>query len=61
MKLIKFDLNINGIKVRTLDALQDNLTSELVTLYKKGTLQRWLQSYGFDAEKDSVAGVTKNC
>jgi hypothetical protein len=60
MKLIKFDLNINGIKVRTLDALQDNLTSELVTLYKKGTLQRWLQSYGFDAEKDSVAGVTDN-
>lgn len=60
MKSIKFDLNINGIKVRTLDALQDNLTAEILTLYRKSTLQRWLQSYGYEAEKETVLSVVDN-
>ncbi|GAB7526792.1 hypothetical protein [Paraburkholderia sp. 2C] len=60
MKSIKFDLNINGMKVRTLDALQDNLTAEILTLYRKSTLQRWLQSYGYDAERENVLAVSDN-
>ena len=60
MKSIKFDLNINGMKVRTLDALQDNLTAEILTLYRKSTLQRWLQSYGYEAEKENVLAVVDN-
>ena len=60
MKSIKFDLNINGTKVRTLDALQDNLTAEILTLYRKSTLQRWLQSYGYEAEKENVLSVVDN-
>lgn len=60
MKSIKFDLNINGMKVRTLDVLQDNLTAEILTLYRNHTLQRWLQSYGYDAEKEKVLSVADN-
>jgi hypothetical protein len=57
MKSIKFDLNINGVKVRTLDVLQENVTAEILTLYRKGTLQRWLQSYGYETEKENVAAI----
>ncbi|WP_213308655.1 hypothetical protein [Paraburkholderia sacchari] len=48
------------MKVRTLDALQDNLTAEILTLYRKSTLQRWLQSYGYDAEKENVLALVDN-
>lgn len=44
MKLIKFDLPINGIKVTTLDELRDNITDELLNLARSGQLERWLKT-----------------
>lgn len=44
MKLIKFDLPINGTKVKTLDELRDNLTDEIVPLARSGQLIRFLKS-----------------
>lgn len=42
MKLIKFDLPINGVKVKNIEELRDNLTDELVALARSGQLKRWL-------------------
>ena len=36
IKIIKFDLPINGSKVATLEALRDNLTDEIVQLARSG-------------------------
>lgn len=44
IKIIKFDLPINGTKVTTLEALRDNLTNEIVPLARSGQLERWFKS-----------------
>ena len=44
IKIIKFDLPINGTKVTTLEALRDNLTDEIVQLARSGQLERWFKS-----------------
>ena len=44
MKLIKFDLPINGTKVRSLEALRDNLSDEILALARRGQLERWLRT-----------------
>lgn len=57
MKLIKFDLPINGIKVKNIDELRDNLTDELVTLARKGQLERWLKTRQRNDLVQTVAGA----
>ena len=44
MKLIKFDLPINGTKVKNLEELRDNLTDEILILARSGQLERWLRT-----------------
>ena len=44
IKIIKFDLPINGTKVTTLEALRDNLTDEIVPLASSVQLERWFKS-----------------
>ena len=43
IKIIKFDLPINGTKVTTLEALRDNLTDEIVPLARSGQLGRVIE------------------
>lgn len=54
MKLIKFDLPINGTKVKNLDELRDNLTDELVPLARSGQLIRFFKSR---REDEIVRGI----
>jgi hypothetical protein len=44
MKLIKFDLLINGIKIKAVEELRDNFADEIVVIFKSGQLGRWLKS-----------------
>lgn len=44
MKPIKFDLTLNGARVRNLEELQDNFTVEILELHAKGILLKWLKS-----------------
>lgn len=59
IKIIKFDLPINGIKVKTLDELRDNLTDELVTLARSGQLERWLGSRKLTEAAQAVAAAVE--
>lgn len=59
IKVIKFDLPINGIKVKTLDELRDNLTDELVTLARSGQLERWLGSRKLTEAAQAVAAAVE--
>ena len=55
IKIIKFDLPINGTKVTTLEALRDNLTDEIVKLARSGQLERWCKSRQLQELAQAVA------
>lgn len=57
IKIIKFDLPINGIKVTTLETLRDNLTDEIVSLARSGQLERWFQSRQLQEQAQDVAAA----
>ncbi len=42
MKMIKFDLPMNGKKIVTLEELRDNASIELLAHFKSGLLIKWL-------------------
>lgn len=42
-KQIKFDLPIDGVKVKTIDELFEHITVELVDYHKSGLLVKWLR------------------
>ena len=44
MKLIKFDLPIDGVKVRSIEELLDHFNTEILDLHKSGLLAKWLRS-----------------
>ena len=61
IKIIKFDLPINGSKVTTLEALRDNLTVEIVKLARSGQLERWFKSRQMQEQAQAVANaVSRN-
>ena len=59
MKLIKFDLPINGAKVKNLEELRDNLTDEILTLARSSQLERWLRTRQLLVQADAVAKAVK--
>lgn len=54
MKMIKFDLPIDGVKVSTLDELRDHFTTEIIAHFRSGLLAKWLRSRGLT---DELAGI----
>ncbi|PRD70569.1 hypothetical protein C6P61_00345 [Malikia spinosa] len=65
MKLIKFDLPINGTKVKTLEELRDNLTDEILALARSSQLEhssqleRWLRTRQLPDQAQAVAEAVK--
>jgi hypothetical protein len=45
-KLIRFDLPMNGKKLKGIDELSDNMTVEILGHYKTGLLANWLRVRG---------------
>lgn len=50
MKLIKFDLPIDGVKVKNIEELREHFTVEIIEHYKSGLLRKWLLSRGLEDE-----------
>lgn len=59
MKLIKFDLPINGTKVKNLEELRDNLTDEILTLARSSQLERWLKTRQLPEKAQAVATAVR--
>lgn len=57
MKPIKFDLPINGTKVRNLEELRDNFTTEILDLQASGLLLKWLKSRNRTKELEKIGGI----
>lgn len=57
MKIIKFDLPINGTKIRSLEELRDNFTTEIMELHASGLLLRWIKSRGVEIDSDKLSAI----
>ena len=58
VKMIKFDLPIDGIKVATLEDLRGHFTTEIVSQFRAGLLARWLRSRNMARELVAVEALT---
>ena len=58
---ILIPLDMNGVKVRTLEALKENFDLEKVTAYfLDGTLIKWLEGRYYDDEAEKVRNLSKD-
>ena len=60
MKSIKFDLPINGTKVKNLEELRDNLTDEILILARSSQLERWLRTRQLPEQAQAVATAVRS-
>jgi|GEM_PF-1363902 len=54
MRPIKFDLPLNGIRIATLEQLEDNLTPEILEPFRSGKLAKWLRARSLDEQAGAV-------
>jgi len=57
MKLIKFDLPIDGVKVKTIDELREHFTPEILDHFRSGLLAKWLVSRKLQDELEAVKAL----
>lgn len=57
MKLIKFDLPLNGTKIHNLEGLRDNFTTEILELHASGLLLKWLTSRNLMTEAEKLSAI----
>ena len=60
MKTIRFNLPIDGVKVRTVDELRDHFTTKIVDHFRTGVLEKWLRSRRLTTELAAVEALSKD-
>ena len=60
MKMIKFDLQINGVKITNIEELQDNFSVEILPIFNSGLLAKWLKSRELIDQARSIEEIDKN-
>lgn len=59
IKTIKFDLPIDGVKVKNVEELRDHFTIEVLELYQNGLLLKWLRSRNMVEEISQLESLSK--
>ena len=59
IKTIKFDLPIDGVKVKNVEELRDHFTVEVLELYQNGLLLKWLRSRNMVEEISQLESLSK--
>ena len=59
IKTIKFDLPIDGVKVKNVEELRDHFTVEILELYQNGLLLKWLRSRNMVEEISQLESLSK--
>ena len=57
MKLIKFDLSIDGVKVKDINELRDHFTPEILAHYRSGVLAKWLMTRKYQDELEAIKAL----
>lgn len=60
MRLIKFDLPVDGVKVKSIDELREHFTAEILMHYRSGLLLKWLRSRGLVIQAEAVQALTES-
>ncbi|WP_295399646.1 hypothetical protein [uncultured Thiocystis sp.] len=59
MKMIKFDLPIDGVKVKNIEELREHFTIEILDHFRSGLLGKWLASRRLQDELAAVQALDK--
>ena len=59
MKMIKFDLQMKGVKVTSFDELQENFSADILPIFQTGRLAKWLMSRELVAHSEAIAAINK--
>jgi hypothetical protein len=57
VKLIKFDLPIDGSKIKNLEELREHFSAEILGHCRSGLLLRWLRSRGLATQAEALDGL----
>ena len=57
MKPIKFDLPLNGIRIATLEQLEENLTPEMLEPFRSGKLAKWLRVRNLAEQAEAIEAL----
>ncbi len=60
VKPIKFDLNLNGIKISTIEQLQDNFSADILPVFQSGILAKWFNSKGLTEQAMAINAISKD-
>ncbi|WP_298608572.1 hypothetical protein [uncultured Thiothrix sp.] len=57
IKTIKFDLPLDGTKIKNLEELREHFTAEVLDLYYSGLLTRWLEARRLEEELVAIRAI----
>ena len=57
IKIIKFDLPLDGSKIKSLEELRENFSAEILGHCRSGLLLRWLRSRGLTEQAAALDGL----
>lgn len=60
MKKIKFTLPLKGLKIYTLEELQDNFSADILPIFQSGKLAKWFKSRDLLNEVAAIEAIAKD-
>lgn len=60
VKMIKFDLNLKGVKVTNLEQLQDNFCADILPIFQSGRLAKWFKSRDMLEQATAIGAIDKS-
>ena len=60
MKIIKFDLQLEGVIITNLDELQDNFSADILPIFQSGRLAKWFQSRDLLEQAAATEAIAKD-
>lgn len=60
MKMIKFDLRLQDVKVTNLEELQENFCADILPIFQTGRLAKWFKSRDLSELAQAIDAIDKN-
>lgn len=60
VKMIKFDLTLNGVKITNLEQLQEHFSADVLPIFQAGRLSKWLKSRDLLEQATAIEAIAKD-
>ncbi|BBP00328.1 pentapeptide repeat-containing protein [Sulfuriferula nivalis] len=60
MKMIKFDLQMKGVKITSVEELQDNFSADILPIFQSGRLAKWFKSRDMLDQALAIEAIAKD-